>query len=32
MVTAIAFTRIILRWAAGVGFLKNKKLYGVKEG
>jgi preprotein translocase subunit SecD len=29
MLTAIAFTRIILRWASNIGFLKNKKLYGV---
>ncbi|MGI6684985.1 MAG: protein translocase subunit SecD [Bacillota bacterium] len=29
MVTAIAFTRMILRWAVDIGFLKNKKLYGV---
>lgn len=29
MVTAIGFTRIILRWSAGIEFLRNKKLYGV---
>lgn len=29
MLTAIAFTRMILRWAVDIGFLKNKKLYGV---
>lgn len=29
MFTAIAFTRLILRWVADLGFLKNKKLYGV---
>lgn len=29
MLTAIVFTRMILRWAASIGFLKNKKLYGV---
>jgi len=29
MLTAIAFTRMILRWAAGIGLLRNKKLYGV---
>lgn len=29
MLTAIAFTRIILRWTANIKAFKNKKLYGV---
>lgn len=32
MLTAISLTHLLINWAADVSFLKNKKLYGVKEG
>ncbi|MGI6678636.1 MAG: protein translocase subunit SecD [Dehalobacterium sp.] len=31
MLTAVAFTRLILRWTANINFMQNKKLYGVSE-